>query len=723
MKNSLFKRAIATAAAVPLALTQSLTYSFAADTDASVPAATTTAETTSASNSFDLNSLLYIAPAKTSTESEWNLKLDGVIDQLIQDGKTTGDIEIADLAKTAVANAGDVKEIASALLGTISDAKYTINKDGDVVVSAKVGDVSAALSKNFKYSLGKFAADLANKYNAPAFNAIDFSKVVVGGTIEIKIGTSQLGLETKLPVEFTFTPVDGSALGPQATLDYTKEKIAAYKALFDAAADASDGIDKAACKAEIAKNIGKYDDLYGIAQRMLDRVMKFTKTADYSKSGNFAGLLAEANNWAQRRNRTVPASGKALANNATVAKVYDNLKTQLNNAAAPASFDISAADLGAFADTLQNVKLDAAEGKTTLTGSFEDAEADLVKALFESDPALDYDGSYKIFTATLDASSLDEKGVTVEFTVKRIVNTKAKESTTTSSTTTTTTTTTTSTTSSSTTSSSTTSSTSSSTTSTTSTTTTTYLTTTAVATAYAELNATYGFYTNLDEAFAAKQVNGLEIVVIYNTGYTDENGTSHVTSQESQVVDAKMNFSFGDKTPANTYSSTSTDFKYEIPVVYTGEDIKDYAGNTIIASGSVLSLANGQTATVTAYIGLKGDANLDGKVSAIDATYVLSYAADLSGMDGEVKDPQTLRLSKQYAGAEDPSGIYDNFAAFLADVKNDVSPLHAWSLGKGSITDGTSRAFTAQDASAILKFCALVQDGGTPAEAWAQIIK
>ena len=145
----------------------------------------------------------------------------------------------------------------------------------------------------------------------------------------------------------------------------------------------------------------------------------------------------------------------------------------------------------------------------------------------------------------------------------------------------------------------------------------------------------------------------------------------------------------------------------------------------IIKKGDTLKKADGSDVTVTAYIGVKGDANLDGKLSPVDASCVLVFAADLQEMDdgGNVREPQTVVLSKQSElVANDPAGIYDNFAAFLADVKNEINPLHAWKTGKGSIADGTSRAFNAVDASWILVANANIQEGNTPAEAWSRLL-
>ena len=734
MKNSLFKRALATVAAVPLALTQSLTYSFAADTDtAPETASVSEAETTGSSKNYNLESLLYIKPAKTDTESEWNLTLDGVLDQLVQDGQTSGSILTSNLYNIVASKAGQNKDVAKAVLAQISNEKYEI-KDGDIVITAEVGEVAKALGADFQNSFGSLSKKIAEKYNDPDLSKIDFGKVKTAGTVKVVIGTSQLSVETKIPVTFTFTPAEtGEDLGPAATLAYVDSKLDEVKAVVNAAIDDSSASDKAAAKKDVDKEIGRYKDYVKRANNALNKSMAYKKSANYS---SFSGFLTEVNEWTKKKfNRTIPTTGTALGEAPAFVSIFNDAIAQLNNAVEPAAFNISANELGTFADeNLSQIVLNGdGAGTTVFEAKLPDAEADQVKALFEEDPTTDYEDSYKTIKVTIDTTKLDDEGFSVDINVKRTVVTKAKTTTTsTTSTTTTTDTTTTSTdtdtsTTSTDTDTTTSSTTTTTTTSTTTSTTTTYAYTTELQSVFAEIDATYGFYTNLDEEFSTKQVNGLEIHTVYNDIQIDEEGNRTTAGQHAgSVVDAKMAFGFGEKTPANTFDPTVSNFKYEIPVIYTGEDILADDGTTVlIKKGDTLKKADGTDVTVTAYIGVKGDANLDGKLSAVDASYVLIFAADLQEMneDGSVRDPQTVVLSKQSAlVANDPAGIYDNFAAFLADVKNEINPLHAWKTGKGSIADGTSRAFNPVDASYILVANANIQEGDSVAEAWNKLL-
>ena len=173
MKNSLFKRAVATVAAVPLALTQSLTCSFAAS-DVSVPVSVAAAEDTD--TSFTLQSLLHIAPDDEDQYSDWNFTASNAIDKLLAEGKTTGTINVAKLFDSIAPSTGQYREIFEHVAATVSEAKYEIDSEGNIILSAKVGDISAALSEVFKNSFGLLNEKLAEKYCAPELKNIDYSQ-------------------------------------------------------------------------------------------------------------------------------------------------------------------------------------------------------------------------------------------------------------------------------------------------------------------------------------------------------------------------------------------------------------------------------------------------------------------------------------------------------------------------------------------------------------------
>ena len=186
------------------------------------------------------------------------------------------------------------------------------------------------------------------------------------------------------------------------------------------------------------------------------------------------------------------------------------------------------------------------------------------------------------------------------------------------------------------------------------------------------------------------------------------------TTDPVEISGAKFTFA---ATPAETYSTET--FKHDIALVAT-EDITDEAGNVLVKAGEGFKTLAKKDVTVEVYVGLKGDTNLDNSITAVDATYILVYYANLSA--GNV-DSNKVRLSLANELAEDPSGIYDNFAAFLADVSNEIPATDAWAVGKVSRKDANvQRSVTAVDASKILVFYSQISDGTDAATAWAYVL-
>ena len=149
---------------------------------------------------------------------------------------------------------------------------------------------------------------------------------------------------------------------------------------------------------------------------------------------------------------------------------------------------------------------------------------------------------------------------------------------------------------------------------------------------------------------------------------------------------------FNGATPASEYKArthvpkqtTIDDFKYEIPVYYGDMQLLDKDGKPL---------------TVTAYIGVKGDATLDNMVDSVDASAVLRYYATVSTNNTDVYD---VKLQNTVAGlkVESPTDQLDELAAFLADVNTNEWSADNWKTKK----DG--RRIDSNDASKILAFYA-----------------
>ena len=461
----------------------------------------------------------------------------------------------------------------------------------------------------------------------------------------------------------------------------------------------------------------------------------------------------------------IPASGAAIAANPTVVEYFEKAVNKIESIA-PVTVDIEAAELGEFLDSLSNISVSYADGTATFSAQFPDAEIDEVREYLASqgkELAKDDNGneipSYKKISVTVESGNLTSN-VKTSFDIVRVMETETVQTTTTTSTTTSTTTTTTtsdtttsstnsgicdSTTSTTTTSSTTTSTdtttssstttstdtttssstttstdttTSSSTTSsstttstdtTTSTTTTTYV---AVAGVYVDIEAEDGFYTNIDDSFAKEQVSNLSLFVKYNTISVDENGIETIVDESvSSAYDITGSFKFS-TTPGAAYDSSKTSFLYDIGLLYNGMDIVDQYGNTVITDGAILRTSTDGIVTVPAYIGLKGDADLDNKITSRDAAMVLDYYANLSSG----ADAATIEFSVDSDLVSGPDSIYDDFAAFLADVDTAIDPSVAWKTGK------SGRRLLASDAGAILTYYAYIQNAEPGKAAWSVVL-
>ena len=737
MKNSLFKRAVAAVATVPLALTQCLTCtSFAASTDAVKVTGDAIKAEASADTSVTLDNMLYIAPDDTDQKSDWNLTLSSALDKIVSNGNTTGTLDITGFANALASRAGQYSDLAKAMLAQVEGVAYRVTDDGDILIAAKVNNLAAALQSDVNKALGKRVKELADKYNAPELANIDFAKVDISGTVEVTIKTSELAGGTKFTVDVAFAAEDGKTYTVYDAINtYAAGKLAELKNTAYTTIDSIDGIDKDAVKADVDAAMAEYVNMFNTATKNLGKVF----TANRSKTDtNVAGLISAAKNYLKKNyNKTFTGStaSEVLATN-TVGGLYNNALAQINAAASPYTVDVDAATLGAFLDSLTNVDYSIAGGVGSLSGRFEDAEKEAVKAYVEAQGNVFVD-SYKEITGVVDFGGIkaaDASSVSVE--VKRILVTETTTTTTTGDTTTTTSTTTTSsdttttsatttsssnttttsatttssdttttsatttssdttttsatttssdtttasatttssdttTTSATTTSSSDTTTTSTTTTSSNTTTTTTTTTTnvvTSVSTYYVTADTDYAFYLNTEETFSEEQVKNAKVHVSYVDVTTDEEGNVvSVGDPVEEDIDI-ANIGFGDATPENTYVADRTDgFDYDVTLTYEGEDITAPDGTVLLANGAVLANEAGEKITVKAYIGVKGDANLDNKVDATDASAVLTYYANLlTGKSADEVVLSTSQLAKNDA-------VYEQFAAFLVDVNASLS--------------------------------------------------
>ncbi len=206
-----------------------------------------------------------------------------------------------------------------------------------------------------------------------------------------------------------------------------------------------------------------------------------------------------------------------------------------------------------------------------------------------------------------------------------------------------------------------------------------------------------GFYFNHDSrSFNAGHVSDLSIKLV------KADGTSEDVAVDTSLITFKEQVS-GKDNPMEAYREEQTNFTYIVDVLYDGKPLVD---------------ADGKPMTFKAYIGVKGDSNLDNKADAKDASNALAFYSKASVMqEGDSSDNIRLNPDANEIINNNPDLDLDQFGAFLVDVDQDVYDLDNWKTKK------SGRVIDAKDASAILAFYSKMSTSATDAqETWNEVL-
>ena len=682
MKNSLFKRAVAVAASLPLALTQCLTYANAVTNDA--VQGTAKAVQAEGAEDITIESLLKIDADKTI--SEWNVNVSAA---LTEAGAKSGSIDLAPYVDQLVEKAGVYGPALKAALDKYvvpNGATYEIKDNHDIILKAKLSQPD--FNGNYKNTFGGLLADIGKKYGAPGLDYIDFSSVNVAGDLTITVKASQLDGGTEVPVTFEYKTANGT-YGLAEIPAIVEAKAKQLKAIGEAEiAKQVPAAQADAAKAEFDKNADKIIDKIQTAEKYFKDVLDKFSNGYVGTADNAAGVIAKANSWLSLKGYDkfvkIPETATKIATTDIVANAYAKA---LAAADTKGRIKITNEQIGAAADSVTDIMYQLSKGQGIFSGRLEDAEKADVKAWVEEQGNVFVD-SFKKITAKVKFDDKLANG-SVDLQIERVLVTNTTTTTTSTSTTTSTTTDTTTSTSTDTTTSTstdTTTSTSTDTTTTTSTDTTTSTSTTtfpplttSVVKSYVEVKSVSAFYMNTEEEFDKAQIKE----VIEHTVYVEDViKNDKLDKIEGETVkDIRADVDFGQATPSNTYKKGTDKFEYQLPVYTKGTALKD---------------ADGEPVVVTAYIGVKGDVNLDSEANAVDASQALHYYAELSSNGQTPKDVQLSGSSL----VTSPEDMYDQFAAFLGDV----CQLSGEKVSRFATKD--ERVINAVDASDILAFYA-----------------
>ncbi len=752
MKNSLFKRAIAVASAVPVALTQCLSVANAVYVDYSVSTAAEADSTTFTLDKGEATSIFYIEPNEDveayvregnvfTKSSNWNSRLATAISNV---DATNGVLDLSKAYELAIEKSGDQKEVVSSLIDQMGDVTYSVSEDGMITIEGTLGDVTPTFTAGGSNTIGGALKDLAAEYGVEDLDTPDnfFEDVVIGCSVKAVVDGSKLADGTVVTASFELTDTaTGKVYKGLGAIDWALEKFDLLKSTAkDACDEYSEYVDTTDAYKQIDDSVSFYVDKLEAAKKYIAKAYEFEKSISAATT---ADAIAQAKDiFANDYNNTIPVINKKVnrelpdsfaqaAGNEKAQEYYNKALGALNGKVAPYTFDITLDECAALADGFTDITASVSNGVATFTAKFEDKEAAAAEAYIEGEYNVNVVEIYKTITVIGDATTLaDAAGgfATADIQIERVV--KVEDVVTTTTTTTT-----------------------SATTDTTETTVTTVstvdgsdvvttastveggdvvtttastveggdvvtttvstvdtpgssTTTTRTETKYVvnfDTQTVVGFYLDIDPEFNIEQVKSLGYSVDYSVLSYGEDGS--LVSQEviikGDVVDITKSIEFKD-VPADVFKLINTDnvnqFAAQIQI-YATEDITAADGTVVAKAGDALKNVDGSSVSATAYIGVKGDASLDMKADSIDASVVLAWYAKIStgGVPGEIQFSNNDLLVQN-------NPVLDDFAAFLADVDNENDSANY-------VTLKTARTIDSKDSSNILAYYAQLMTG------------
>jgi hypothetical protein len=461
MKNSLFKRAIAVASAVPVALTQCLTVANAVYVDYSAPVAVKSA----ASETFtldkgDATSIIYIAPEEDyaregnvfTKDSQWNGRVSSA---LAQNAGKKDTLDLTKIYEKAIEKSGEYEEVTRSLIEKIEYVNYTITDDGKIVIDGKLNNITPTFTAGGAKTIGGALRELAAKYGVDDLYEPEdfFADTVIGCTFKAVIDGSSLVDGTEVTGTFELTDAaSGEVYKGTGAIDWALEGFDKLKDTAKATCDKySDIIDTTDAYKEIDDSVSFYVDKLETACEKAESVYMTTSSVEAATGTEFAKLL---NDKAAEKEKIAELTKNnpfawAWRNETGIRNYYAEILEQVNAIADPHSFNIEIEECRDLALSLYDIKSSADKGYATFEAKFPDKEAAAVETYIESTYDVEVVDVYKYITVVADgtkaAHEFGGEG-TADMKIERVVIVEEKETTTTTTTTTDTTTTTTTTT-------------------------------------------------------------------------------------------------------------------------------------------------------------------------------------------------------------------------------------------------------------------------------------
>jgi len=236
MKKSFLKRAIASAVAVPLALTQCLMPVLAVEVPTDIAVAADTAVTTH----LTADSFTYI-PAN-ELESNWNEVFSGI---LAAQQDFTRPLDPSVISDFVIANAGRYKDFAARICTKLKDTKVSYTLGGGLVVKGHVDDVGNIIAEEVQQRVDAVIADVVKEYgdnvDFSPIQHIDFSSVHASADVEITVDPAAIMAGSKTAnLSYKIVADDGNTYtleGENSFINYVSDKYQEVKAAVVAAND------------------------------------------------------------------------------------------------------------------------------------------------------------------------------------------------------------------------------------------------------------------------------------------------------------------------------------------------------------------------------------------------------------------------------------------------------------------------------------------------------
>ena len=437
MMSISFKKAMAAAMAVPMAMVQTLVPSYAA-----------TESTPSANNqSITLSSLTYIAPNDTDQHSDWNKLLSN---KLVQVNSASYSVDTANITNILTETAPlAYKDALKSVLSQIKNVKVSYDNIGSTItVSGSLDEIGDVIAQNAQERIGaQIDKAYAAQTDLSALKNIDLSGLKCSGEFKAVIDLSSLSSDTKTNVSYNITAEDGNSYtigGNNSIFTYVNSKLDYIKNAAENALNlaSQNGIDVSAASETLNSYFSSCNEKINSIKNKADALA--TLNASIS-SDNIQSLLAQLAQKYPEYADKIPSSATDAASNQAVSDSYTYLTESLNNFLKTygCSVDIPLSTTAQWLDSLYNVSATVENGDITLVGYFADDQMSELESYY-SDMNKDVVSSCKKVTIDVDYASLYTGSGDFSLDIERVLKTEdAQPVTTTTETTTSTETTTT----------------------------------------------------------------------------------------------------------------------------------------------------------------------------------------------------------------------------------------------------------------------------------------